>query len=344
MPNLEEKPGKFRMSGADQRILVHHMAFYGLGDILHTQIDGVTLRWESGKPCIEAANISPEIVESAVRECLTGRGMWVDKRSGPEKRATMSPRLTPFKSTEAWRAHQNDREKTLDSLTAFHAWDDLRYLAALGEPSYWHRDFKGVLLQDAGASRFEMQPRNRGSEFVGNRLRPLSEKLPTRKAGLLAAGLTGESAIDELGGNPDSVSATGMTTPGAIDNALVWCALWGIGQFPIAPRLTGNAVTSGHLTASKPRREWFYVPVWEGRWRVPRLRTILASAQLRDAAVAGISDLDTDDVNRSAASDWLRARGVRGIVRFPVGRFGSDNAPERRALNGEPIPIQAATT
>lgn len=344
MANLEENQVQFRMKGADQRILVHHMAFYGLGDILHTQMDGVTLRWDSGKPYVEAAGLSPEIVENIVRESLTERRMWVDKRSGPEKRATMSPRLTPFKSTAAWRAHQNDREKILDSLTASRAWDDLRYVAALGEPSYWHRDFKGVVLQDAGASRFEMQPRNRGSEFVGNRLRPLLEKLPTRKPGLLAAGLVGESAIDELGGNPDSVSATGMTTPGSIDNALVWCALWGIGQFPIAPRLTSKAVTSGHLTVSKPRREWFYVPVWEGRWRMPRLRTILASEQLRDAAVAGISDLDTDDVKRSAASDWLRARGVRGILRFPVGRFGSDNAPERRALHGEPIPIQAATT
>jgi hypothetical protein len=32
-------------------------------------------------------------------------------------------------------------------------------------------------------------------------------------------------------------------------------------------------------------------------------------------------------------------RGVIGILRFPIGRFGSDNAPERRARQGEAIPL-----
>ena len=43
----------------------------------------------------------------------------------------------------------------------------------------------------------------------------------------------------------------------------------------------------------------------------------------------------------SAAHRWLAERGTGGVLRFPVQRFGSDNAPERRALTGQPVPLQA---
>lgn len=41
----------------------------------------------------------------------------------------------------------------------------------------------------------------------------------------------------------------------------------------------------------------------------------------------------------SAAHRWLAERGVTGIVRFPVQGFGSDNAPQRRAMRGTPMPV-----
>ncbi|GGK64905.1 hypothetical protein [Nocardia camponoti] len=333
------RSGEFVLAGTDQRVLAHHMAFYGLGDILDAfNDDTITLRWTNGKPSIVGATISAESVESAVRQHLSQSERWTTHASGSEQRGTMSPRLSAFKTDEAWVLHQHNREEVLDDLTDASAWDDLRYLAALGEPSYWRFTPKRELLQDAGASKFEMQPRNRGSEFVGNRLRRLNERLPARKQGQIAAGIAGQLVIDELDGKPNGVTATGLTTPGVFDNALAWCALWGIGQFPLALHAGKNAVTSGHL-AGQQRKEWFYVPVWEGPWRMARLRSVLASAQLHDAAVAGIPELDIDDLGRSTARSWLRARGIVGIVRFPIARFGSENAPERRALYGDPIAL-----
>jgi CRISPR-associated protein Csb3 len=329
----------FRMAGADVAVLLHHLAFYGLADILDGDgVADVRLAWVGDLPEIVGTDLSPELIDEAVRAHIDGRRSWTALAFGPERRGLMSPRLTVLKSDVAWGEFQDERERVLDGLTDQHAWSDLRYLAALGEPSYWRFTPKREPLQDDGASRLEMQPRNRGSEFVGNRLRPLTAKLLGRKSGQITAGLDGSQVVDELDGKPDSVSATGLTMPGAVDSALVWCALWGIGQFPLALQAGAAAATSGHF--GRNRREWFYVPVWEGAWRPARLRSILASGQLRLAAATGLPRVAPDDLVLQAAMTWLRARGVIGVVRFPIARFGSDKAPERRALRGEPIPLR----
>lgn len=184
-----------------------------------------------------------------------------------------------------------------------------------------------------------MQPRQQGSEFVGTRLRRLTEKLLARKTGQIVAGLDGSNVIDEIGENaPSSLSATGLNMPGPVDNALVWCALWGIGQLPLSLRTDRAAATSGHLECG--RHEWFYVPVWNQPWQPARLRSILASEQLRQAATTGIPQIGTNEIAARAAKNWLRARSVIGMLRFPIGRFGnSDQTTERRALRGEAIPL-----
>jgi CRISPR-associated protein Csb3 len=328
----------FVMRGADPTVLLHHMALYGVADILQTAgATTVLLGWDNDEPTLISDQLSPGFIDEAVRTHIEDRRCWVDTTVGPERRAVMSPRLSVFKSRDAWRDHQAQREDVLDELTMRRAWPDLRYLAALGEPCYWRFTPRGEPLQDDAASRLEMQPRNRGSEFIGNRLRPLAAKLLARQPGQIVAGLAGASVVDELGGKPDSVSATGLTTPGPVDNALVWCALWAIGQMPLAMRTTGPALTTGHL--GRTRTEWFYVPVWNQPWRPARLRSILASHQLRQAAATGIPQAGTDPLAIRTATTWLRARDVAGVVRFPIGRFGSDNAPERRALRGEAIPL-----
>jgi hypothetical protein len=81
-----------------------------------------------------------------------------------------------------------------------------------------------------------------------------------------------------------SRTATGLASPGPTDNALAWCALWGISQFPLAMRINDTAQTSGHF--SRARKEWFYVPMWQGAWRPARLRSVLASQELRTFAGA----------------------------------------------------------
>ncbi|MCT2587562.1 hypothetical protein [Actinophytocola gossypii] len=322
----------FVLTGADPLVLVHHLAFYGLADILAEDgIGDLRLHWNADRPVLTGTRLDDNRVDQAIRTHLANRRTWVNREYG-DKRGLMSPRLSTLKDRQAWEQLQDARHDVLDKLTSAQAWSDLRYLAALGEPCYWST-YRGDPRQDDGASRYEMQPRNRGSEFVGNRLRPLAARLPTRTPGQLAAGVAGEIVHDELGGKPDSVTATGLTTPGPIDNALVWCALWGIGQLPAAPRVNTAAHTSGHLRHG--RREWFVAPVWDGPWRPARLRSILASAALRDAAIPD----PPNDLTAAAAKAWLRDRGVRGVARFPIHRFGSDNAPERRALRADPIPI-----
>jgi CRISPR-associated protein Csb3 len=237
---------------------------------------------------------------------------------------------------------QQARHAVLDDLTTASQWLDLRFIAALGEPCYWHRDDRdNRILQDDGASRYEMQPRNQGSEFVGNRLRKLANSVAQRDQGAILAGLLGDSVDDEIGKNvSDSRTATGLAGLGPTDNALAWCGLWGISQFPIAYRTGGVAVTSGHL--SYQRKEAFYGPVWRGSWRPARLRSVLASEALLVLAGKGLGGSRWTEMAVTKAQAWLHARGVDGVIRFPVQKFGSDNAPERRAMRGETISVRGA--
>ena len=112
----------------------------------------------------------------------------------------MSPRLSQFAGQATWELVQQSRREVLDDLTAGHHWLDLRFLAALGEPCYWSYNRKGDTLQDDGASRLEMQPRNQGSEFVGTRLRKLADTVAQRDCRQDSRRAAGQSVDDELGG------------------------------------------------------------------------------------------------------------------------------------------------
>jgi CRISPR-associated protein Csb3 len=339
------------LGGCEPRTLLSHLALYGLGAILEAEgVQDVRLGWTrtgNPRPLLSAIEIDEMGLATRVWDHarkLNSEGSWplrdITLKGTP--RGLMSPRLTPFGSDEVtWARVQESRQAVLDELTVAHRWPDLRFLAALGEPCYWSFNKKGDPLQDDGASRLEMQPRNQGSEFVGNRLRKLANSVAQRQPQEILAGLRGESVVDEIGNNkPDSRTPTGLASPGPTDNALAWCALWGISQFPIAMRVNKTAQTSGHFSYS--RNEWFYVPMWRGQWRLARLRTILASEPLRILAGSGVrkTDATTDDPQVPMAQAWLSSRGIDGVIRFPVQRFGSDNAPERRAMRGEPIPAR----
>jgi len=333
------------MRTCEPRTLLSHLAAYGLAATLEAQGSaGVRLGWTEGsnpRPFVvvpdedEAAALIARHARAADTE-----GSWVNRdvvlKGSP--RGLMSPRLTPFGDSETWRQVQQLRQEVLDTLTVSGAWFDLRLLAALGEPCYWRYNRQGAPLQDDGASRLEMQPRNQGSEFVGNRLRRLAASVAVREPVQILAGLCGEAIKDEIGNDKsDSRTATGLASPGPTDNALAWCALWGISQFPLAMRTRVTAVTSGHFGRS--RSEWFYVPMWHQRWQPARLRSILASTPLQVLAAAGQGR--HSDAEVEAARSWLSARGVKGAIRFPIVRFGSDSAPERRAMRGEPLPTGA---
>src|SRR5262245_1106690 len=343
------------MRGGDPQVLLSHLALYGLGAILENAGLEVRLGWTvHSDPRPELSGVDETEVGEVVRAHagrLAAPDSWLAHNIELKgaARGLMSPRLTPFGNDDAtWNQVQSARHRVLDELTNAGQFLDLRMIASLGEPAYWSVNRKGDMRQDDGASRLEMQPRNRGSEIVGSRLRKLSAVVAARGAGQVVASLTGDVVRDELGKDRnDSRTATGLANLGPTDNAIAWCALWGISQLPIAMRIgtwrrSGTARTSGHLGRS--RREWFYAPIWHMAWPPARLRTILASAHLRTAAAAGLA-LGHDsvgDVEVVAAQAWLRGRHVSGVMRFPIERFGSGNgnARERRAMGGEALPLQ----
>lgn len=351
------------LTGCEPRTLLSHLALYGLGAILEADgVRNVRLAWDppaTPRPVLSADGTDEtELAARVGRHAQThaAADSWVQRdatltvrsqdKPKPATKALMSPRLSVFWDQETWDLVQHSRHDALDQLAAIGGWLDLRFLAALGEPCYWSYTIKGEPFQDDGASRFEMQPRNTGSEFVGTRLRKLAGTVALRDTAKILAGMQGKSTEDELDSSPDSRTATGLAGLGPTDNALAWCALWGISQFPIAMRVngtgrgSGTAVTSGHI--SHRPGESFYVPVWKGQWRPARLRTVLASLQLRTVAATGLGLPGYTDPQISATHAWLAAQNVEGIMRFPIHRFGSDKAPERRAMRGEPIPVRGA--
>jgi CRISPR-associated protein Csb3 len=322
--------------GGDPRRLITHLALYGLAAICadagHT---GLRLSWASGMSPRPHVTIAPDAIGTIV-QAHARNSTWVKETiplSGTP-RGLMSPRLSVIPHEDGWRTLQGRRHAVLGTLAAARRDLDLRFLGALGEPCYWRFEPRtGRPLQDDAASRLEMQPRNTGAEFVGTRLSKIAEKVAARTPGQILDGLLGHIVRDELSNSSESRSATGLDAPGPADNALVWCALWGISQIPLALKVLRPAVTSASI--SHARREHLAVPLWNTPWHPSRLRTVLASRQLRDTAAALIRDETLDE----SARQWLTARGVTAIVTFPVMIFGSDKAPERRAGTGHLHPL-----
>ncbi|WP_295692272.1 hypothetical protein [Lapillicoccus sp.] len=339
------------MERSDYRVMLWHLALYGLAAICEEHDERVTIRWAQSATRQPRATLKVTALDaSGMAELVTrharthASGSWLQEEIelNGTRRGLMSPRITPFVADDVLRPQiLARRDVVLNALTTAHSWLDLQLLAALGQPAYWSRDNKGALMQDDGAGRLEMQPRNQGSEFIGSRLRKLAESVAARPTAAVLAGLTGAQVRDEIGKDQaTSRTGTGLCRPGPVDNAVAWCALWGISQLPSTPRIGQRAITtsSGHL--GRPRQEWFYLPYWEQPWRPARLRTVLCSTRLRTAAAAGLeSRWAPEDGVLAGAQVWLRSRGVTGVLRFPIERFGSDSAPERRAMQAALVPV-----
>lgn len=320
-------------------LLFSHAVLWGAGAIAAQAHPGVRLGWEGGLTKagvlygISADDLASAVVAHA--EAATGEDHWVQAPLPHEKnRGLFSPRIKGLPGEGAWRELAAARGHHVDALRRRDAVLDLRLIAALGEPSSWHVD-KGQPRQDRGASRLEMQPRNQGSEFVGTRLRSLSEAVAARSADAVRDGLTGAARIDEAGKDkPDSRSAANLMPPRATDNALAWAAMWGLSSTTVAHRTHEQSRTATHL----PRRRddglgdevlagHFAAPFWAGRWTTARLRAVLGSAQL---AAAGRAQLG--EPPDAEARTWLRERGTVGVLVFPVHTYGSVSSPERRAM------------
>ena len=322
-----------------------HFALYGLAAIIEDEtVQPVRLFWtdeSNPRPQLDSGH-GPEEIAAVVHRHATRHASpesWLAVRVEHENRdtAAFSPRIKEPSSPQSWRQLQDARHTGLDAVVSSRGEFDIRMIGALGEPAYWPTDRNA----DAGASRWEMKTRNQGAEFVGNRLVPLAQAVADRTIDQTLAGLAGETVTDEAGSNkPDSRSGTGFTRPGPVDNALAWCALWGISQFPVVHHSGTQSTTAG--THVPPRRSYptfVFLPVPTRTITLSRLRTILISRQLPAAVTAEDTEDPLDVIAADAARKWLTERSIRALMRFPVDVSDNPSAPERQILDGSVVPM-----
>ena len=354
----------------DRRVLLTHMTMIGLAAILEDAgAQNVRVGWTDemqSRPRVIADDVDFDQVAVVVRDHARDHSLatsWLEKSievegsDGVKLVGLMSPRVAKLLDVESpnglatWTRLSQGRQRSIDVPTASSARLDLMLLGSLGAPSYWHRSQKNEPLQDYGASRWEMKTRNRGEDFVRNRLHLVGSDVAQRDPLSIRDGLAGAITRDIAGKvDPESRTATGMAAPGPTDAAPAWCALWGISQLPVVPYAVGPrprgtpSRSAGHLPRRQPHRGWFYLPMAVSPMAMPRLRSILLSGPLRDFVQVGVEDAMRDgDIDRRAANleltrqahrEWLADRGVAAVARFELIASSNPSAPELRALDG----------
>ncbi len=332
----------------EAEVALTHMALLGTAAIVQSGLPtaDVTLHWrnesDGWRAVLDVDDVTEATIGAVVAEHAAQRSKpdsWVSADLDHEGRPTavFSPRIKVATSPDSWAALQRRRWRGIDALSGDSEGGlDRRLIQALGEPGYWRSSPTGPKADD-GASRLEMKTRNRGEEFVQNRLRLLAAAVSARSSAQVVAGLTGAAVRDEVGKNKaDSRSGTGFVGPGPVDNAVAWCALWGISQFPVIPRVVSRSSTCGFVSGNRirsalavPMVMW---PVTPARMRSLMLGThAMTAAQRDDSGSAGPDVLESE-----VAVDYLRERGVGMIMRFPWWS-SSGNAPEFRLLSGTSI-------
>lgn len=320
--------------GGAPEVALSHFAMYGLGLILADQgARHVRVWWADeadARPCVSwFGELGAAVAVAAHARARTTAESWVQLTITHEGTVTglFSPRIKQASSEQSWNELEQARLEALDS----HPLSDLDRLliGALGEPAHWLCSDKDS-QPDRGASRWEMKTRNRGEEFVLHRLAPLARIVAGRSVEQIGTGLTGASLEDELGKNsPASRTATGLANPGPVDNAVAWCALWGIGLIPLVPKAAEMSQTAGSWPRNKVHPRTMALPVFTLPTSLDMWRMILASKDFDTAAFQDGSPAV------ATARARLREHGVTGIVRFPVRVGGSSSAPERMVQFGQ---------
>lgn len=261
---------------------------------------------------------------------------WVRQRVAHGTRAgsgIFTARAKVLADDAAWAVYGAERRDALrrTELTQL----DHAMIQGTGEPAWWRRE-NNQYRPDQGASRWEMKTRNRGEEFLINRLGPLAKMVAGRPIEKTLAGLLGHAVDDELGKNAqESRTATGLTTPWPVDSTVAWCALWGLSLVPTIPRLGVASRSPGMwpVGATHPRRA--ALPVFASPVCARRFSQILTSGAFEQTDPGEQPASSANAIDRAASLGWLKDQGVRAIVHFPVHKGGSPNAPERQLLRGD---------
>ena len=320
-----------------------HLAAYGIAAIVDAlQPGSVRLAWSDElEPRITLdgatwAEIGVAVHDHAVDHQAPESWVSADGCNNGSASSLFSPRVKAMGDAEM-RLWYADRERVLNTIAGWWAQLDRAMIGALGEPSYWSFESDGP-RPDYGASRWEMKTRNRGEEFVANRLRPLARAVAARSTDDVARGLSGALLVDEVGGDSaGSRTPTGLMSPRATDNARAWCALWGLSLLPVLHSSVGASRSAGHLGYHSQGH--LFLPLMIRSMPVAQLRAILVSRQLAVAATTELADSrrgvrPTLGSERGAAWSWLAGRGVPAVIRFSVHRSPNRSAPEKWAQRG----------
>lgn len=339
--------------------LFTHFVAIGLASILEDRLGTVaTIEWADQRHVIlRCGDVDLEKAATVVHNHAAdhARGnSWVVATAelGDKTRGVLSPRVTRFADPVAkdaralWEQWQSERRSVIDAV-AWESWLDFRFIGALGEPSYWQRlDRNRTFNPDLGASLWEMKTRNKGEEFVQNRLGPLARAVAARSIDQVAQGLSGDRLVDEAGKNSlDSRTPTGLRAPGPADNAQAWCALWGLNAMPtrpVAPTATrgqSRSHTAGAIDFGGGK-VLFAVPVPIRPVTLARFRAVARSAALSRFVIGreqetvpskdGTKKLERDAQTSSAAA-WLTSHGIGGVAVAERYTSGNPNAPEHWA-------------
>ncbi len=324
----------FNLVGAPTSALPHFAAV-GLARILEAAgHHGTRFHWsEEAEPRLllqlpVADSKMAEIVrDHAEQHAESG---WVTERlsAGSPGNAVYSPRITAPKLGD-WKAVFDERWRKLPRDGATWGNLDLELIAALGEPAWWRVPYKDSA--DQGASRWEMKTRNKGEEFVRDRLTKLASAVAEMSPSAILAGLQGSAPPhDPLGKELNSRTPTGLRPPGATDVALAWCGLWGLTTTCVLRQADGMSATAAVWRRNITHPVVAMLPLMTSPTSAAHWMGVLRSRQL-DALLR--QEQPTQTV--SAEEGWLVEQGVRAVVRFPIHKGGSSNAPERYLLTGE---------
>lgn len=349
-----------------------HMTLLGLAAIAESQgISECAVSWTdemTPRPAFTFAGTWEDVCDAVLRHArsVTESGSWMHQLisfktdSNPDSSATpdqagksgkkksdgfslFSPRVKAISSDADWQAYEDRRMAVIDELENEQDALSLRLIGSLGRPAYWGRESAKTIKQDDGASRWEMKTRNKGEEFVSNRLVHLGQWLAGREPNQVSSALLGQTELDEKGKTPahDSRLGTGLQAPGRADAIAAWCALWGISQFEVAQRLRHVSATAGYsVRPQNPIRTRaaggvFYLPIFTQPTGLAKYRVVSNSSHLLQAAQQ-ILDTQTDPTIVAAQSvHWLRDKNVAAIATFPMHITGNLSAPERWAKTGE---------
>lgn len=328
-----------------------HFAGFGVAAIVAEQT-GIRprLRWSretAPRLQLDLRGLSVLDAADAVRAHACSRAQpenWVQQKieyEGKSGVGLFSPRIKVASTRASTIGLQSARQNVLAELELAPCRLDLEMIAGLGEPGYWCF-VKGEPRPDHAASRWEMKARNKGEEFVGNRLAPMARALGDRTSEGILDGLNGLRVVDELGAGPMSQTGTGLCSPGEVDTAVAWCALWGLASFPVIHDAHGPSRTPCAFPPRVLHTRWMVLPVSESWMSLRLLRDLLLSSPCAVYGASLVPSVDRgseDGSASSAAGSWLAAHGVSGFVRFPVQKAGSASAPQRFVLRGELVAL-----